>query len=100
MATKSNYRHIKREVVNRDGDMMLKRGVDFLQLEPLSEGEEDDGIRVYGGHACGTIQLRGISPITRGGKPRRMIATASYLDKREVTALIERLTEMRDTLQD
>lgn len=94
-------RHIERKMklVGESNELWLERAVDFQQLEPLQPHENDDMIRVYGGYACATLQLRGISSLTRGGKPRRLIATASYLDKREVRALIEKLQEIERTLR-
>lgn len=92
-------RYIKREIEAAGGELMLKRNVEFRQLDPLPPGEEDDGIRVYGGHSCAVLQLRGISPLTYGGKPRRLIATASYLDKSEVDSLIAQLKAIRGTLR-
>lgn len=83
-----------------DGDeLFCERRVEFAELTDCQGPESnDDGIRIYGGHACATLQLRGVSALTRGGKPRCLIATATYLDKREVHALIIKLTEIEATL--
>lgn len=101
MKNKHQYRYIERQkkLVGESKELWLERNVEFRQLDPTLRGENDDMIRVYGGYACATLQLRGISSLTRGGKPRRLIATASYLDKTEVRALIEKLQEIERTLQ-
>ena len=79
------------------GELHCHRSVDFKDLS--REGMDDEPmIRVYGGHACANLQLRGIGPITDKGKPRRMIATASYLGKDEVRALIDQLEKVYATL--
>jgi hypothetical protein len=83
-------------------ELFCERRVEFRELAdedaPLTPNS-DDGIRIYGSHACAVLQLRGVSALTRKGRPRRLIATASYLDKREVRALIIKLTEIETTLE-
>lgn len=78
-------------------------GVRFQELtaEESGEGEMINCLRLYGSHANVDIQLRGLSSLSRrpGGKKRRMIATMG-LNKAEVEALIERLTEILPTMYD
>lgn len=91
-------------VINPSADgseLFCERRVVFHEIpdkDAPSTPNSDDGIRIYGGNACAVLQLRGISALTRGGKPRRLIATASYLDRKEVRALIVKLTEIEATL--
>lgn len=59
-------------------------------------------IRIYGGSACAVLQLRAVSALTDtpGAKKRILLATAAYLDKNEVAAMIERLQQILPTLRD
>lgn len=98
MTTQTTQRSISTE----GNQLFCTRRVEFRHLPDVepSSPRYCNGIRVYGGHACATLQLCAIGPINdRGnGKPRRMIATATYLDKAEVRALIEKLQEIEATL--
>lgn len=86
--------------ISCDGEeLFCERSVEFRELtDHQGPQSNDDGIRIYGGYSCAVLQLRGVSSLTRKGRPRRLIATASYLDKREVRALITKLTEIEATL--
>lgn len=77
-------------------------GIDFLELSAASIPPEplDNAICIYGSHCNAVLQLRGVSSLSRHGKQRRLSATASYLDRKEVAAMIEKLKEILGTLGD
>lgn len=81
-------------------ELFCERRVEFSELPADANVREDDndGIRIYGSHSCAVLQLRGVCALTPGGKARRLIATASHLDRKEVRALITKLTEIEATL--
>lgn len=93
---------VPRRIETPDRELHCHRSINFTLLEDRTNTDAsfDNGIRVYSGHVCAgaVLQLRGIGPITTHGKPRRMIATASYLDRQEVRALIAKLQEIERTL--
>lgn len=92
---------IVRKIVSSPEQLTCVRRVDFQQMPTKCPLPDDDNcIRVYGGYMNAVIQIRGESPLTDGGKPRHLIATASGLDKNEVRALIAKLQEIEATLED
>lgn len=95
--TKKPIRPVSRSIEDSGYELLCFRHshrVDFCELK--YPDAHPGCIRLYGN----TLQLRGYGPITDNGKgkPRQMIATASFLDKAEVTALIAKLQEILPTL--
>lgn len=86
-----------RRILKDDNNLFCARRVEFKQLP---DEADESGIRIYGSNQCAVLQLRAIGPIDDRGRgvARRMIATASFLDRAECTAIINRLTEIRETL--
>lgn len=86
---------MNRKITKTESVLLIERDVEFREIKSHTPEEHGNGIRVYGD----VLQLRAVSPLNHGGKPRNLIATASFLDKSEVRALIERLQEMEKTLR-
>lgn len=87
----------QRRIENVNDNLLCHRSsVDFEQL--AAPDNTTGSIRVYGGYACATLQLRGFGQVTRHGRAKQMIATATHLDKDEITALIAKLQEILPTL--